>query len=115
MRELTIAETILFKRLKLHLVNGNDNTGRRAWYYVALWHDEDSQKFGEAFMSTATVQLTDYGIILDSGYGDEPPVLIKQTFEVLQGDDYRASKHGLTEKQYITFREWVEHPRNQKN
>ena len=55
----------------IYLVRGNDTTGRPAWYYVRT-HRGKKVAF-EAASKRGNVQLTEYGVILLSGYGKTPP------------------------------------------
>lgn len=55
----------------VYLVKGKDSTGRQAWYYVQV-HALKKRQF-ESFTGTLQLNLNDFGNILLSGYGDEPP------------------------------------------
>jgi hypothetical protein len=66
----------------VYLVKGKDSTGRQAWYYVHV-HSLKKRQF-EALTGMAQMNLNDYGNILLSGYGDEPP----QDIVKLARDDY---------------------------
>lgn len=55
----------------IYLVTGNDHTGRRAWTYLMVSRNK-LQVFRDA-LNSGNLRLTDYGQILESGYGDAPP------------------------------------------
>jgi hypothetical protein len=64
------------KSNRLNLVLTKTKEGRDAWWYVLV----DAPKL-EAFyraMESGGVDLADYGKIVKSGYGDEPPSIVKQ-------------------------------------
>ena len=69
----------------------SEDRGRRAWYYVLLIDDQDTiDKFveltqGENYGKN-TINLNDYGEILKSGWGEEPPVDVQEWIE-----NYEAS------------------------
>ena len=61
---------------RLHIVQGN-NMGRPVWHYVLL--DDDAEKIKEYIHKTQgenagnyTVNLTEYGTVLRSGWGKDP-------------------------------------------
>ena len=57
---------------RVYLVRGKDK-GREAWHYVLLVDDEDTiDKFKEATKG-GNVDVQDYGQILESGRGKDPP------------------------------------------
>lgn len=58
------------------VTGGSDNSGRKAWYFIRV----DSPKvsaFHRAIKS-GNINLDEYGEILDSGYGEQPPESVKQ-------------------------------------
>eukprot|EP01084_Bolivina_argentea_P056390 103217_1 len=57
----------------VYRVNGNDQ-GRNAWYYVLV--DEEKLKSFLKALNDETIHLDQYGVILYSGYGEEPPKYI---------------------------------------
>ena len=64
--------------LKSHLiyrVRGTDR-GRAAWYYVLV--DEDKIVDYKNSLKSDTINLENYGTILESGYGEHPPERIEQ-------------------------------------
>ena len=63
----------------IFLVKGKDTTNRQAWYYVTV--DKSKKDTFESLQGAQSLNLNDYGKILYSGYGDEPPEDIKKTME----------------------------------
>ncbi len=59
----------------IYLVHGDDN-GRNAWYYI-LVDRLKVQMFLKA-MKSPTINLDDYGKVLYSAYGDNPPESVTQ-------------------------------------
>lgn len=55
----------------LYLVTGKDSTGQRAYYYL-LVDKPKLEGFLQAFDKPG-MELTDFGKVIVSGYGDEPP------------------------------------------
>ena len=57
------------------VTGGKDNKGIDAWYYVRV----DSVRTNKFLKSVETgrVNFDDFGIILESGYGETPPESIK--------------------------------------
>lgn len=60
----------------IYLVRGNDSTGRPAWYYVEV--DKLKKKIFESDAKKGQIQLTDYGRIIISAYGENPPDDVKK-------------------------------------
>jgi hypothetical protein len=63
----------------IFLVRAKDISGKPAWYYVQAHYgkrDAFKAKSGSPF-----VKLTDYGRIIESGFGNEPPTDIKFRME----------------------------------
>ena len=56
---------------RIYLIRGNDSTGRAAWYYFQV--DKAKKIRFEVESKRGQIQLTDYGKILISGYGEKPP------------------------------------------
>jgi hypothetical protein len=73
----TYAERILAQSDDpIYLVTGRDGTGYPAWYYVLVKaHQIDAF---EIALTEIPLRLTEYGIILASGYGEHPPAYIHQ-------------------------------------
>lgn len=63
----------------IFLVKGKDTTNRQAWYYVMV--EKSKKHLFEEVEGSQPLNLTDYGQILHSGYGDEPPDDIKAKME----------------------------------
>ena len=55
---------------KVFLVTGNEN-GRPAWYYVQVGRKK--LPFYERAIKSGSLDLRDYGEILNAGWGAEPP------------------------------------------
>lgn len=68
---LSPAERMRNNPHNLFLVRGNDSTGRKAWYYLQVQRGKVSQF--EKQIATTSVKLTDFGQIILSGYGEDPP------------------------------------------
>ncbi|MBV8938840.1 MAG: hypothetical protein JO089_03250 [Alphaproteobacteria bacterium] len=60
----------------IYLVRGNDSTSRHAWYYVMV--DKMKKRLFEIDAKKGQINLTDYGKILYSAYGQDPPDDIKK-------------------------------------
>ena len=68
-------------RKRVHIVPGTDR-GRPAWHYVLLPDNKEETK--EAFraqVQTGNIDVADYGKILKSGWGEEPPMEVKEWAE----------------------------------
>lgn len=63
----------------IFLVKGKDTTNRQAWYYVLV--DKSKKSMFESIQGTQSLNLNDYGKIIFSGYGDEPPEDMKKKME----------------------------------
>ncbi|MFO0425261.1 MAG: hypothetical protein ACK526_01735 [Planctomyces sp.] len=59
----------------IFLIKGKDTTNRPAWYYVLtpFWKKTSLSNL----QGTGNRNLNDYGTILHSGYGEEPPDEVK--------------------------------------
>ena len=65
------------QRRNIYLVTGGkDHTGRPAWYYVQV-ESNLKMRFERAVRSGA-IGLTEYGAILQSGYGEKPPESMRE-------------------------------------
>jgi hypothetical protein len=69
----------------IFLIRAKDNTGRPAWYYFRT-HRGKKRAF-EVAIEKGTVQLTDYGKVLFSGYGANPPADVVERMRVEYGFD----------------------------
>ena len=72
-------------RERLRIVRGDDH-GCRAWHYVLLVDDQDTiDKFEELTQGENagknTLNLKNYGKVLKSGWGEEPPNDVKEWIE----------------------------------
>ena len=70
---------------RLRIVRGKDQDGL-AWHYILLEDDIDIQNnfeahYAEGGTHTGTIDLTNYGKILESGFGENPPNDIKDRIE----------------------------------
>ena len=65
---------------RVFLVRGKDR-GRPAWHFVLLVDDEDTIKLFHEKVKTGTVDVADYGEVLKSGWGKDPPNEIKDWFD----------------------------------
>ncbi len=61
----------------IYLIRGKDITGRQAWYYLRVCRRPPA--LFEKAVRQGSIQLTDYGEILFSGYGQDPPETIVKT------------------------------------
>ena len=67
-------------RDRIYIIRGNDG-GRPAWYYVLVVDEQDIEdKFLEK-VASHHVDLTDYGQVLKSGFGEDPPNDVKEWAE----------------------------------
>ena len=55
----------------VYLVQGKDRGFAAAWHYVLV--DEDKVDTFEAKISSGNIDVTDYGNVLESGWGKDPP------------------------------------------
>lgn len=60
----------------IYLIRGNDSTSRAAWYYLQV--DKLKKKLFETDAKKGQIQLTDYGKIIISGYGEQVPADVKK-------------------------------------
>ncbi len=60
----------------IYLIRGGDSTGRAAWYYVEVDREKKAQFEHDA--KQGQIQLTEYGKIIISGYGEEPPQSVRK-------------------------------------
>ena len=71
----------------IFLVRGQDANGDNAWYYILVDHgkrDAFREKGGVALL-----KLTDYGVILHSGFGEAPPEAMRQRMK----DEYNFTSN----------------------
>ena len=64
------------ERKRIRIVRKKDQ-GRPVWYFILLEDDIELQSNFEAQICTGTIELTNYGKILESGWGENPPNDIK--------------------------------------
>lgn len=72
----TFADRVRKSAGSIYLVRGNDRQGRAAWYYLQV-RPTHRRKF-EKDIKTGRLNLGDYGTILNSGFGTDPPESIQQ-------------------------------------
>ena len=65
---------------RIFLVRGKDR-GRPAWHYVLLIDDEDVKTEFRAKVASGRVDVADYGQVLKSGWGNNPPNEVKEEIE----------------------------------
>lgn len=58
------------------LVRGADTSGEHAWYYVLV--DKNKRAMFKAQSGTDMLDITKFGKVLHSGYGEQPPEHIKK-------------------------------------
>lgn len=79
-KQTSFAQTLTVQNAnQIFLVRGLDASGYNAWYYVLV-----NRTQREAFLGkngTPQLKLSDYGAILYSGFGDEPPEHIRQRMQ----------------------------------
>ncbi|MBY0407101.1 MAG: hypothetical protein K2Q01_05365 [Rickettsiales bacterium] len=59
----------------IFLVRGQEASGESAWYYIMV--DRGKREAFRAQSGVRQLTLTDYGVILFSGFGENPPEAIK--------------------------------------
>ena len=57
---------------RVYLVRGKDR-GKPAWHYVLLVDDEDTIDLFKEKIASGTVDVANYGQLLESGWGADPP------------------------------------------
>ncbi len=60
----------------VYLVRGTDN-GRKAWHYVLV--DKLKLPIFLKKIETGSLDLADYGAVLASGWGEDPPESVKKS------------------------------------
>jgi len=61
---------------RIFLVRGPDSTNRPAWYYLLV--DKEKKTVFQDNAKRGQIQLTEFGTIITSGYGEYPPKDVKQ-------------------------------------
>ena len=61
---------------RIFLVRGKDR-GKPAWHYVLLVDDDETIKLFHEKVSSGTVDVANYGYVLKSGWGEDPPNEVK--------------------------------------
>ena len=65
---------------RIFLVTGEDR-GRACWHYVKGDDNEDTQKAFHDALATGHIDVADYGEIVKSGWGKDPPDDVKKEIE----------------------------------
>ncbi|MDX1974460.1 MAG: hypothetical protein SFT92_02165 [Rickettsiales bacterium] len=68
---------------QIFLVRGRDHKSKSAWYYVAV--DTDKRDIFKSRQGTTVLDIADYGNVLHSGYGVEPPQAVKELMQLEYG------------------------------
>lgn len=82
-------------RDRLHVIYANDETGRRA-YYCLLLNPAKHAQFMMDCKRHASINLSDYGPIIHSGYGEKLPAQLRETLK----EDYGWQGNGDTDETY---------------
>ena len=64
---------------RIYLVRGKDSRKREAWYYLEV-HPTHKYRF-EVDLKTGSLKLTDYGQVLESGFGKNPPKSVQKRMQ----------------------------------
>ena len=72
-----IWQNMILKRDKVRIVRGLDN-GKSVWHYVIL-DEEKEQLFNDVSKIADRINVVEYGDILYSGWGNDPPQDIRET------------------------------------
>lgn len=79
MTEESFAARILkTKKSSLYLVHGTDQ-GKKAWYYVSV--DPMKIPLFVKHPKGERIPLDEYGTVIESGWGEEPPEHIRKKYE----------------------------------
>ena len=62
---------------RVYLVRGKDR-GKQAWHYVLVVDDEEMVEMFLAKVKSGNVEVADYGQVLKSGWGQEPPDEVRE-------------------------------------
>ena len=62
---------------RVYLVRGKDR-GKQAWHYVLVVDDEEMVEMFLAKVKSGNVDVADYGQVLKSGWGQEPPDEVRE-------------------------------------
>ena len=65
---------------RVYLVRGNDR-GKQLWHYLLLVDDEEAIDMFNAKMKSGAVDVADYGQVLKSGWGQDPPDEVREWIE----------------------------------
>ena len=77
---LKLAHGMRIQGPRIYLVRGKDH-GRPAWHYVLLVDDKETKKKFFEKIASGTVDIADYGEIVKSGWGVDPPNQLKDELE----------------------------------
>ena len=79
---------------RIHIVRGNDKKGKPAWHCVLLIDDPETfHRFEENQKMGRKVDLNDYGLIIKSGRGQEPPQQVQDWIERIKNGIERLQLH----------------------
>ncbi len=67
----------------LFLVRGLDDAGKQSWYYILV--DKGKRDAFRAREGRPSLNLTEYGIVLHSGFGQNPPAALARQMELDYG------------------------------
>lgn len=65
---------------RVYLVRGKDN-GKPAWHYVLVVDDEETTEMFLAQIKSGNLDVSDYGQVLKSGWGQNPPNEVKELID----------------------------------
>ena len=74
----------------LYLVCGKDR-GRQTWQYVLVYPDKLKDFIDITTGENAgrrTIDVTEYGTVVCSGWGQDPPIVIIEKIDFIYGDSY---------------------------
>ena len=78
------AQVISSRTQNIYLITGGrDHTDREAWYYLQV--EPTKTALLERGVQTGKLNLSDLGLILESGYGARPPETIRKKMQEKYG------------------------------
>ena len=77
---------------RIFLTTGKVGRGRPAWHYLLLVDDPETIRTFKEKPQGGNIEVSDYGVVLKSGWGQEPPQEVKNWMERV--------KNGLEDLQY---------------
>jgi hypothetical protein len=104
--KLTHSEKILAPIFSAHIyLTRGTNQGKPAWYYVAVWDDKLDGFFERT--QGGSLNLADYGFIIYSGFGQDPPKEIVNLIE--DSTDSLINGVDANNKVHHDFEKWKKH------